>query len=99
MIKMKKGKKNEVELRVEQMRSEPNLWKIVIEDQDEEEEFISNGKVKGLLMTYVDDLCVSAEAGVAEAVVEALRRMWETSEPEEIGKDPTRFSWDECEEV
>ena len=91
VIKMKKGKKDEVELRVEQMRSEPNLWKIVMEDQDEEEEFISNGKVKGLLMTYVDDLCVSAEAGVAEAVVEALRRMWKTSEPEEIGKDPTRF--------
>ena len=47
--------------------------------------------MKGLLMTYVDDICVSAEKEIAEAVVAELRRMWRISEPEEIGKDPTRF--------
>lgn len=80
-------------LRMDQMRSEPNLWKIVEEGgrDEEEEDFVSNGRVKGLLMTYVDDLFVSAEENVAKAVVRDLRKMWRTSEPEEIGKDPVRF--------
>ena len=83
------------EMKMEQMRSEPNLWKIIEggagREEEEKEDFISNGRVKGLLMTYVDDICISAEGEVAEAVVQELRRMWRTSEPEEIGKDPTRF--------
>ena len=82
-----------ITVKIEQMSSEPSLWRIVeVRSQEEEEErFISNGRVKGLLMTYVDAICVSAEKEIAEAVVAELRRMWRISEPEEIGKDPTRF--------
>ena len=92
VVQVKGTRGAKMEVRMEQMRSEPNLWKIVQGVEEEgEEEFISNGKVKGLLMTYVDDLCVSAQEEVAESVVRELRKMWKTSEPEEIGKDPVRF--------
>lgn len=40
---------------------------------EKEEDFVSNGRVKGLLMTYVDDLFVSAEENVAKAMVHGER--------------------------
>ena len=56
-------------------KSEPNVWTIMEEGRrdEKEEDFVSNGRVKGLLMTYVDDLFVSAEENVAKAMVHGER--------------------------
>ena len=76
------------------MESEPNLWKVVLVKegfQEDEEEWISNGRVLGLVMTYVDDIFVTGIEKVVSAVVAKLRDTWKTSEPEWVGRDPVRF--------
>ena len=81
-------------LTLKSMESEPNLWKVVLVKegfQEDEEEWISNGRVLGLVMTYVDDIFVTGIEKVVSAVVAKLRDTWKTSEPEWVGRDPVRF--------
>lgn len=74
-------------LRMIPMMSEPNLWKIVSLDHNCEVE-----KVWGMMLVYVDDLMITGEEGVPEAVVEVVKETWELSKPEEIGsKEGVRF--------
>ena len=61
-------------LRLRQTVSEPNLW--VIEDLQD--------KMVGLILVYVDDLLISGCGDVPERVLQAIRKIWETSEPERI---------------
>ena len=41
----------------------------------------ASGKLRGILIIYVDDLGVFATAEVAEALVSAIKAKWKTSEP------------------
>ena len=68
--------------------SEPNLWKVV-EDQEVLEDDAS--RIEGLLMTYVDDLFIAACLRLVQAVIEGIRRLWATTQPEFVSEDPVRF--------
>ena len=68
--------------------SEPNLWKVV-EDQDVLEDDAS--RIEGLLMTYVDDLFIVACLWLVKAVIDGIRGLWATTQPEFVSGDPVRF--------
>ena len=74
-------------LRLHQVESEPNLWKILQEGSEEEEE----RRLKGLLMTYVDDICVVGDQETVNNTMEKIREKWKTSVPDSIGEVPIRF--------
>ena len=77
-----------VQLRLKQLESEPNLWKIVKEDTEETES--QPQPLLGLLMTYVDDMLVVGSSSIVSAVMQNIREKWETSEPDQIDQ-PIRF--------
>ena len=74
-------------LHLSQLESEPNLWRI---EEPPKEEGVTS-PLRGLLMTYVDDIFVAAEEEVSAAVIEAIRQKWKTSEPDVVGEKPIRF--------
>lgn len=80
---------------LKQMESEQNLWKVVFKrdgfQDDFEEEFVPNGRVVGLVMTYVDDIFIAGRRDVMKSVTQRLQETWSTSVPEEIGEVPVRF--------
>ena len=83
-----------VTLRLKPMESEQNLWKVVVEEhglQEDEEELISNGRVVGLVMTYVDDIFISGQKEVVKEVAAKFQSTWKTLTPEEAGEVPVRF--------
>jgi len=69
------------------LQAEPNLWKIVYE-KDGEEEY---PPLKGLFMTYVDDIFVCGESLVVQALMKAIRKTWATSEPDCVGEKAIKF--------
>ena len=71
-------------VRLCQMLSEPNMWKILCGPLEEE-------KLAGILLVYVDDLLVLAEDPVLSMVVEAIRKKWDTSRPQKVGEEEVRF--------
>eukprot|EP00438_Fugacium_kawagutii_P029730 Skav214785 [mRNA] locus=scaffold1820:35141:42466:+ [translate_table: standard] len=87
---MKKGGKD-VRMRLRQMEAEPNLWKIVVEDEVEDEEETSEEVLMGLLMTYVDDMVVTGSEEVTWAVVQKIQTTWKSSPPEEVLEKPVKF--------
>ena len=81
-------------LELKPMESEQNLWKVVVVRggfQEAEEEWISNGRVIGLVMTYVDDIFIVAEKQVAKSVAQKFQETWATTQPEWVGETPVRF--------
>ena len=62
-------------LSLEQMITEPNLWKI---------QKTSDQSLVGLMLVYVDDLLMLGTGPVLDAVVNAVQRVWETSTPETV---------------
>lgn len=75
-------------LRLVPLQSEPNLWKITVVDEEDEDE---EKEVVALMMTYVDDICIVGEGWARDAVVKTLRSAWTTTDPEEISTVPVRF--------
>ena len=75
-------------LRLSPLASEPNLWRIesAVEESDD-----APRPLRGLLMTYVDDILVAGDQRVVKAVMEKIRKVWSTSEPDEVGIVPIRF--------
>ncbi|CAL1129507.1 unnamed protein product [Cladocopium goreaui] len=73
-----------------QLNSEPNLWKIAVQGE-EEEPTMTNGMMRGLVMSYVDDLFVTGPSYVVEAVKAKFEETWATSKPEYVGEHPVRF--------
>ena len=69
------------------LQSEPNLWRVILEENGEEE----HPPLKGLLMTYVDDIFVCGEKEVVQSVMKAIRKIWSTSEPDQVGEEPIKF--------
>ena len=88
-----KGEKAKT-LKLLQLGSEPNLWKVVEDrgkEDEEEEHWLTNGTVLGLVMTYVDDIFIAAKEPVVTAVKEKIQETWATSVPEEVTEEPVRF--------
>ena len=73
-----------------QLNSEPNLWKIAVQGE-EEEPTLTNGMMRGLVMSYVDDLFITGPSYVVEAVKAKFEETWATSKPEFVGEQPVRF--------
>ena len=80
-------------LKLIQLESEPNLWKIVEEKKKEEEEgyWLTNATVLGLVMTYVDDILVVGSEDVVSAVAQEIQSTWTVTEPEVVSEVPVRF--------
>ena len=79
---------NGVALELHPLQSEPNLWKIV------EQQPLQLGqppKLRGLMLTYVDDMYIVASEPVLRAVVDKIRETWTTSTPDRVGQDPIKF--------
>eukprot|EP00435_Cladocopium_sp_Y103_P038530 s827_g10.t1 len=84
-IKVSDGPKS---IRFSQMLSEPSIWKIIEEDEDQGEEEV----LRGLLLIYVDDLLVLGELSTIHLAAEAIKGIWEVSAPEQINDQKgTRF--------
>ena len=100
VIKAEKEGKH-IEVRLFQMGSEPNLWKVVQVMGEEEDELasLSNGRILGLVMTYVDDVFIAAEGDLVEAITAKFQETWTTSNPEEVSEKPTRFLGMEVEKI
>ena len=62
-----------------QVVSEANLW--LLEKDDEE---YTDRRMKAMILVYVDDLLISGEKIYADLVVEEIRKIWQTSDPERI---------------
>jgi len=86
-MKVKFTRKDSEEEEVYQLRrfeADVNTWHIVKEGSQE---------AKGLLLTYVDDIMVTADEELAKAMMQRIDEQWKCS-PEEIveeGKDPISF--------
>ena len=74
-------------MKLKQLDSEPNLWKVVPRDESED----GGERVEGLIMTYVDDLFLVGSSGVVTALLTEIQRKWKTSAPEVVSQDPVRF--------
>ena len=100
VIKAKKEGKH-IEVQLFQMGSEPNLWKVVQVMGEEEDELasLSNGRILGLVMTYVDDVFIAAEGDLVEAITAKFQETWTTSSPEEVSEKSTRFLGMEVEKI
>ena len=73
-------------LKLEQMRSEPNLWLVKkVEDDWNPEELV------GLLLVYVDDFMPLGVEGVPQALMEKIKGTWESSEESWFSEEPVRF--------
>ena len=100
VIKAEKEGKH-IEVQLFQMGSEPNLWKVVQVMGEEEDELasLSNGRILGLVMTYVDDVFIAAEGDLVEAITAKFQETWTTSSPEEVSEKSTRFLGMEVEKI
>eukprot|EP00434_Breviolum_minutum_P034818 symbB.v1.2.030822.t1/scaffold3511.1/size105743/1 len=70
------------------LQSEPNLWKIV---EKHRSEWTDEVKLRGLLLTYVDDIFIVAEEAVREKVLSKVMKTWKTSPPDLVGEKPIKF--------
>ena len=52
---------------------------------------MTNGQMRGLVMSYVDDLFITGPSYVVEAVKTKFEETWATSKPEWVEKEPVRF--------
>ena len=93
LFKIKVGGANPKTLKLIQLESEPNLWKIVEEKKTEEEEgyWLTNATVLGLVMTFVDDIFVVGSEDVVGAVAQEIQSTWTVTEPEVVSEVPVRF--------
>ena len=62
-------------LQLRQASSEANLW--VVKDA-------VHRSLKGIILVYVDDMLITGETYVAEVLLAAIQKQWQTSEPERV---------------
>ena len=77
-----------VKLHLVPLQSEPNLWKVVERDQGDWTDEVT---LRGLLLTYVDDIFIVAEDAVRSKVLEKVMETWKTSPPDLVGEKPIKF--------
>ena len=78
-------------LRLCPLSSEPNLWRIEADEGEAESVNMAPLPLKGLLMTYVDDILAAGSRKVVNSVMEKIRSTWTTSEPDQVGVKPIHF--------
>ena len=77
---------------LQQMVSEPNIWRMVRREAEEVEGWEEGGDLVGLLLVYVDDLLILSDMEVIDQTLKEIKEIWELSEPEEINEEVgTRF--------
>ena len=69
--------------------SEPNLW--ILKSKEDQEMEMEGQQPYGLLMTYVDDTFVVGKKEVITEVINQIRKIWTTSEPEWVTERPIKF--------
>ena len=76
-----------------QSDAEPNLWKIlwIREDEDLGLEDELTSRLYGLIIVYVDDLLILSVISIVEEILAEIKREWETSQPEWVGRGSIRF--------
>ena len=77
-----------------QSQADANIWKVVSRPtaQGERDQEPIDQQMHGLLGVYVDDMLITAEDPVIQAVIRELRNTWATSDPEFAAEDkPIRF--------
>lgn len=90
-IWIKEGKRK-IRLKLVQMNAEPNLWKVTEEeDEDSDPPTLENGKIRGFVMTYVDDIFIAAPQHIKEKIAAKFQETWSTSNPQDVTSDPVRF--------
>lgn len=67
-------------VRMAQMLTEPNLWRIVEGEGATE-------VLRGVVVVYVDDMLFLGEEKYVDLMIEEVRKKWETSVPEELGEE------------
>lgn len=80
-----KLKEKEIEVRLVQIITEENLWKMVKSTKGREKK--EEDEVAGLVITYVDDVAIAGEEVVANAMLEKFRE----TNPEWVGSKTVRF--------
>ena len=80
-----------VELVLEPLESEPNLWKVVKAEGEKQRELEEEFQLYGMVMTYVDDIFISGCQPVVEALLKEFQSIWATSKPEWVSSSPVRF--------
>ena len=80
-----------VELVLEPLESEPNLWKVVKAEGEKQRELEEEFQLYGMVMTYVDDIFISGCQPVVEALLKEFQSIWVTSKPEWVSSSPVRF--------
>ena len=74
----------------QQLVSEPNLWRLMLQTGPEED--YEKDEMIGLFVVYVDDLLVLSDPPTIELVLAGIREHWELSKPEMVGSEQgTRF--------
>ena len=69
------------------LQSEPNLWKIV----ETKVGLDGQAQLRGLLLTYVDDIFIVADDEVRAATLEKIMQTWSTSPPDKVEVKPIKF--------
>ena len=81
-----------LKLKMRKLDSEPNPWRL--EEAGTEEESATPSVAYGLVMTYVDDIFITAPAEITKAAAPKFRSSESsgpTSEPETVGETAVRF--------
>lgn len=79
-------RKKEV-MKLRRWDSEPNLWKVVARDEEPDR----SEDVRGMVMTYVDDLFLVGDENLVQSILGKIQGKWKTSEPERVSEVPVRF--------
>ena len=87
-MKLEEEEEGQVTLRLCPLSSEPNLWRIEADEGEIESVNMAPLPLKGLLMTYVDDILAAGSRNVVNSVMEKIRSIWTTSEPDQVGVKP-----------
>lgn len=69
-------------LHLEALASKQNLWQVRFKGEEE---------LRGLLMTYVDDIFVVGSPPIAQALIAKIQTTWKTSPPETVGVEGVKF--------
>eukprot|EP00435_Cladocopium_sp_Y103_P014924 s11_g3.t1 len=83
-----KKKGGNLKLKLIPMESEPNLW-MIHEKSDLSGEALPC--LRGLLMTYADDMMIAGEESVVTSVMAVLQSKWTTSTPDRVSATPIHF--------
>ena len=74
-------------LQLVQLETEPNLWRVEREEEEDE----PYPTLHGLLMCYVDDMFMAGSDEVIAQLTAAIQGKWSTSVPDAVGPQAIRF--------